>query len=173
MRTLYPMLMLVASCGGLRITQAIPTREWTRSVSDRALFDSVMREADGFVVGIVERAQKDPLYDNCGGIAAFLGKCDGTFTYRLTIRNAGDPLYLYANVPAGDTLVLPVGTSAVFVWAETWLVQLGVCWERLRRGAGEYCEADNRAVIRSLDYVFPPRDSARVAWAFTSRRRSP
>lgn len=162
------LLTLVLGCTRLRVMQAIPTREWTRPVTDEAL-DSVMLEADGFVVGTVERVFKDRTYDDCGGIAELLRKCDGTFTYRLTIRNHGDPLHLYANVPAGDSLVLPVGTRAVFVWAETWLRQLGVCWERLRRGVGEYCEADNRAVIRSLDYVFPPTDSARVAWAFRGR----
>jgi hypothetical protein len=161
-------VVLLAGCSRLRVVQAIPTRDWTRPVTDAAL-ESVMTEADGFVVGTVERAKKDPLYDDCGGIAEFFGKCDGTFTYRLTIRNDGDPLYLYANVPAGDTLVLPVGTRAVFVWGDTWLKQLGVCWERLRRGIGEHCESDQRAVIRSLDYVFPPSDSARVAWAFRGR----
>lgn len=168
MRLLW--LLLLAGCARLPLTNAIPTREWTRPVSDAAL-DSVMTTADGFVVGTVERAKVDPLYDDCGGIAEFFGKCDGTFTWRLTIRNTGKPMHLYANVPAGDSLVLQVGTRAVFVWADTWLTQLRVCWERLRVGLPRVCEADERAVIRSLDYVLPPSDSARVAWAFKVRRR--
>lgn len=164
------LIVLILGCARLPLTNAIPTREWSRPVSWEAL-DSVMQEADGFVVGTVERAKKDPLYDDCGGIAELLWKCNGTFTYRLTIRSHGDPLYLYANVPVGDTLVLPVGTRAVFVWAETWLRQLRVCWERLRLGMWHTCESDELPVIRSLDHVLPPSDSARVAWAFKVRRR--
>lgn len=159
-------LVLLAGCARLSVTPAITTRPWPVTAPLAALV-RVVREADGYVLGTVEKAEQKWIYDDvCGVIAGLLGKCNETHTYRLTIRNADRPFPLYVFVPRGDTLALPVGTYAVFIWRMAWVRQLGVCAERMRRGVGNYCESDNLPVLTSRDAVVAPEDSALVSHLF-------
>jgi len=162
--------LFLAACAGLPVVDALESRPWPMTAHLAALTDAV-NEADGYVLGTVERAKEDRTYDDiCGVIMTILGRCSGTHAYRLTIRSAENfPPRLWVFVPAGDTLPLTVGTEAVFLWKMRWIKQLWVCAERMRRGVGSHCESDYLPVMTSLDDVVAPQDSALVAVLFAAR----
>lgn len=170
MRALLLSLFL-AACAGLPIT--IEPRPWPTTAPLHALTLAVS-EADGYQLGTVVRAEEDRIYDDiCGVIMTVLGKCHETRAYKLTIRSAENFLpRIWVFVPRGDTLVLPVGTQAIFIWKMRWIKQLEVCAQRMRRGIGNYCESDYLPVLTSHDDVAAPTDSAFVASLFAARKSS-
>ncbi len=162
------LVLLVAGCARLPITAAIPTRAWTETARHDSLARAVER-ADGYVVGTVERADEAWLYDDiCGGLSSLFGWCGGTVAYRLSIR-ATDPIRLYVFVPRGDSLALPVGTRAVFLWEMAWIRRLQECGQRMRVGLPRVCESDELPVVPSRAHVAAPTDSAYVAWLFARK----
>lgn len=159
------------SCARLPVTHAIAFRPWPTTAPLSALARAV-DEADGYVLGTVEKAEAAWEYDDpCGIIAALLGRCDGTNAYKLTIRNADDPLRLYVFVPRGDSLALPVGTQAVFIWQFYYAARLQQCRAQAAMTMS-YCPADQLAAVLSRDAVAAPGDSALVAWLFNEKRQS-
>lgn len=162
---------MLGSCAPNRISPTIEPRPWPSTAPFHALTREV-HEADGYVLGTVEKAEPDWTYDDpCGIIATVLGRCDGTAAYKLTIRNADDPVRLWVFVPAKDTLVLPVGTRAVFVWKFYWAYRYADC--RAKRGVSlSYCPADQLPAVLSRDAVVAPGDSSLVASLFAEKRRS-
>lgn len=166
------LLVFVAGCARLPISQAIESRPWPTTARLPALAE-VVQSADGYALGTVEQTREDALYDSrCGLVNAVLGRCDGTRAHRLSIRiddGVRRPLLLWVFVPAKDTLVLPVGTRAVFVWEMTWVKRLWQCDER--NGTSHYCESDELPVVRSLDHVVAPADSALVSFLFAEKRQ--
>jgi len=159
---------LLAACARLPMVDAIESRPWPITASLRALTLAV-DSADGYVLGTVERAVEDRLYDDFCGLQLF-GPCHETHAYRLTIRSDQDfPKRLWVFIPRGDTLALPVGTQAVFIWKMRWIEQLEVCAQRMRRGIGRYCESDYLPIVPSRDNVVAPADSALVAELFARR----
>lgn len=166
------LLVFVAGCARLPISHAIESRPWPTTARLSALAE-VVRSADGYTLGTVEQTREDALYDSrCGLLNAVLGRCDGTRAHRLSIRTDDGvrrPLLLWVFVPAKDTLVLPVGTRAVFVWEMTWVKRLWQCSER--EGTSSYCEMDELPVVLSLDHVVAPGDSALVTFLFAEKRK--
>ena len=153
----------------MQIVQAVESRRWPTTAPLRAL-QLTVNESDGYVLGTVAKAEPMWLYDDiCGVIAGVLGRCNGTSAYRLTIRSTQPPMPLYVFVPHGDTLPLPVGTQAVFIWKLKWIRQLQVCEQRRRVGLPFVCESDRLAVMESLDAIAAPEDSALVADLFATR----
>ncbi|HEV8510667.1 MAG TPA: hypothetical protein VGQ48_09500 [Gemmatimonadales bacterium] len=165
------LLLLLTACAGRSTVTSTEARPWPTTAHSRALTDAV-DEADGYVIGTVAEAEAQWLYDDiCGWIANALNRCDGTNAYRLTIHSAQPfPRYLWVFVPRGDTLVLPVGTHAVFIWKQKWVRQLQVCEQRRRTGLPLVCDADRLPVVESLDAVAAPADSALVAQLFAGKR---
>lgn len=164
------LLSLITYCARLPIVRAIESRPWPTTAQPKEL-QRVVNEADGFILGIVEKTFEDRKYDDvCGLFAGWLGKCNETHTYRLKIRGANEPIFLWVFVPRGDTLVVPVGTSAVFIWEMKWIKQLGVCAERLRLGIWPICESDELPVVLSLDNVAAPSDYELIAYLFSQKR---
>ena len=156
-------------CAHLPIVEAVASRPWPTTAPYHAL-TLIVNESDGYLVGTVAKAEPVWLYDDiCGGIASLLGRCNGTSAYQLTIRSTQPPMPLYVFVPHGDTLVLPVGTQAVFIWKLKWIRQLQVCEQRRRVGLPYVCESDRLAVMESLDAIVNPADSALVADLFATR----
>ena len=163
------LLLVLAACARLHVSEAIPSRPWRETAKLTAL-EFAVDSADGYVLGTIERAQKDEIYDDFCGLHLG-GPCHETHAYRLTIRSASDtaPPRLWVFVPRGDTLALPVGTTAVFIWRMRWIQELAVCAERFRRGAGDYCFADHLPIVPSRDNVVAPADSALVAALFAGK----
>lgn len=166
------LLVFVAGCARLPVTRAITSRPWPETAALGALVH-VVNEADGYVVGTVEKAEQDWLYDNpCGLIGSAFGLCnDGrTHAYRLTIRNDGEPFWLYVFVPRGDSLAVPVGTQAVFLWQFYYAVRYAQCRAQAAMTLAS-CPTDRLPAVLSRDAVAAPGDSALVAFLFSARRQ--
>jgi hypothetical protein len=161
-------LLALTACAGRSVPHAIELRPWSTTAKVTALA-GVVTEADGYLLGTVERAEEDWTYDDpCGIIAAILGRCDGTHAYKLTIRSDDYPKKLWVFVPARDTLVLPVGTQAVFVWTWYYAHQYALCRARSAMYASS-CPTDRLPAVLSLDAVAAPGDSALVAYLFEKK----
>jgi hypothetical protein len=165
--------LLLVACARLPMSAIVP-RPWPATATLTALTHAV-NTADGYLLGTVAKAEPDELYnDICGVIASVLGRCNGTHAYRLTIRSEQDfPKRIWVFVPPGDTLPLPVGTQAVFLWKVRWVKQLEVCAQRMRHGFGAYCESDQLPTLASLDDVAAPSDSVYIAALFAEKGRRP
>lgn len=162
--------LLATACARLPIAKAIPTRDWSATASHPDLVAQV-DSADGYVLGVVEKAEPDGTYDTpCGLLAGLLGQCDGTHAYRLTVRHEGGPSRLYVFVPAGDSLALPVGTRAVFIWRTYYAARLHQCRAQSAMTMA-YCPADPLVAVLSRDAVVAPGDSLLVARLFASLKR--
>lgn len=163
---------VLVSCAPNRIAPTIEPRPWP-TTADITELERVVNEADGYMIGIVENAEQDWTYDDpCGFVDGVLGRCtDGrTDAYKLTIRDSGEPVQLYVFVPHGDTLVLPVGTQAVFIWQAYYAKRLQQC--RAQRAMTlAYCPADQLPAVLSHDHVVAPGDSSLVASLFANKRR--
>lgn len=170
MKAVLLLLCLVAGCARLPIARAIESRPWPTTAATVEL-ERVVNESDGYVLGTVEKAEQDWAYDDpCGLIGSILGRCEGTHAYRLTIRNDGAPFWLYVFVPRGDSLALPVGTQAAFVWQFYYAVRYAQCRAQAAMTMAS-CPADRLPAVLSRDAVAAPSDSTLVAYLFAEKQR--
>jgi hypothetical protein len=147
---------------------ALASRPWPATAQIRALALAV-NDADGYLLGTVEKAEADWTYDDpCGIIRTAMGRCDGTNAYKLTIRSETYPKRLYVFVPGRDTLPLTVGTRAVFLWKWTYAYRYQECRAHQAMSAAS-CPTDQLPAVLSRDAVAAPQDSALVADLFAHK----
>jgi hypothetical protein len=167
MKNFLFVVMLITACATPRTVIEHP---WPTTAKPSALAD-VVQGADGYVLGTVVKAEADWTYDDpCGIIAGFLGRCDGTNTHKLTIQSSAYSMKVWVFVPARDTLPVPVGTRAIFIWNWYYAKRFADCRARAPMFSGT-CPMDRLPAVLSLEAVASPSDSLFVADLFIRIRK--
>ena len=163
------MLLAATAMGILLLTSCIPDPapelipvppqeptpiQWARLMPER------IAQADGVMVGTIDKLEQDWTYDDiCGIVQKMVHRCEGTVTYRLHIQPADK--YLWTFTSPNGSFGLFIGERAVFIWRKTVAFQYQKC--RQQQGmSSSTCPADViPALTDDLD-VLPVSDSARV-----------
>ncbi|SRR6266550_178259 len=167
------MLLLLAACGAIKgpAPRLVPMEprepvsyEWVEAGQN-------VVQADGTMVASIAKIEEDWLYDDpCGILASALHKCEGTITYRVTLKNATDERYVYAFVHPYSDFGLHVGERAVYLWHRQPVRKYQKC-KAQQAVTSAYCDYDILDTFQSDYDVLPVSDSARVDSLFNSRRR--